>query len=102
MGTATLLKEYTSSNDYTVPDITQYRFLALMAHLGGTTDISYNPIWIPVNLFRLSTTAQWQCRTLWDTSTVQILSIKYKTDTSVTLGLSGFTANGSGRLYGIK
>ena len=102
MGTAELLKEINTNNDYTVPDITQYRFLLLMMHLGGSYDISYNPVPIPVGLFRLSTTMQWQCRTFWDTNTVQVFSAKYKTDTLVTLGLSGGSTNTTGRLYGIK
>ena len=102
LGTATLLQEINTNNDYTVPDITQYRFLVLMMHLGGSYDISYNPVPVPVNIFRLSTTMNWQCRTLWDANTIQVFSAIYKTDTSVRLSLSGGSTNTTGRLYGIK
>lgn len=103
MGTTELLKEFSSNNDYTVTDIKNYRFLMLVLHLGGTdTDINYDPIIVPVSLFRQSTTARWHSRALWNSTTPHIISMIYKTDTLVTLNLSGTTASVVGRLYGIK
>lgn len=75
----------------------------LVLHLGGTdTDINYDPIIIPVSLFRQSTTASWHIRSLWNSTTPHIATIRYITDTSVRLTMSGTTASVVGRLYGIK
>lgn len=102
MGTAELLKEYNTNGDYTVSDLKQYRFLLFNMYL-SSADIYFNPIIIPVNLFRASTTVSWQIRSFWNTgSDAHIAAAKYISDTSVRLTISGTTTNEKAQLYGIK
>ena len=102
MGTAELLQEYNSNSDYTVPDLKQYRYLMFMMHL-TSADIYFNPIIIPVNLFRASTVMTWQIRSFWNQgSDAHIAAAKYISDTSVRLTISGTSTNEKAMLYGIR